>query len=151
MSKTADESRTALGSSASHDPGTLKAHSSNSDPVTGMGRPVARGLNENRVEFSCVDANADTSSGRLVARIAADHSSRTLNSQGLTGNVGYSRDARSFRFMKILLRCSRNSLCPASPECGPKADSRWKDSFSAAQIVKTTAVFFFSKTIFMIS
>ena len=35
------------------------------------------------------------------ARIAADHSSRTRNNQGLTGNGGYCRAARSFKIIKF--------------------------------------------------
>ena len=44
MSKIVDWSPTALGSSASHSLGTLKAKSSNLD-LTSMGEPVARDLN----------------------------------------------------------------------------------------------------------
>ena len=37
------------------------------------------------------------------SRIAASHISRTRNTQGLTGNAGYSRVARSFRIKKKIL------------------------------------------------
>ena len=53
VSKTADRSPIALGSSASHRAGTLKAQSSNPD-LTRTGRPVARGLNENTASSSQV-------------------------------------------------------------------------------------------------
>ena len=58
------------GSSASHSPGTLRAHSSNSDR-TGMGRPVVRSLNENTASMFQVwhsDASTNTSTGRPVAK-----------------------------------------------------------------------------------
>ena len=64
-------------------------------------------------------------------------SSRTRNTQGLSGNVGYSRGARCFRIVKNLLHRSKNSPFPASPKSEPKADSRWKDSLFVAQRHRT--------------
>ena len=71
VSKTVDRSPIALGSSASHSPETLKAHSSNSDR-TGTERPVARGLNENPASSSQelhFDATTNTSTERPVAEM----------------------------------------------------------------------------------
>ena len=61
MSKTADQSPLALGSTGL---GKLKAHSSNSDR-TGTERPFARDLNENTASSS--DVNTNTSTVRSVA------------------------------------------------------------------------------------
>ena len=69
VSKTVDRSPIALGSSASHSPETLKAHSSNSDR-TGTGRHVARGLKESPASSSQelhFDATTNTSTERPVA------------------------------------------------------------------------------------
>ena len=68
VSKTVDQSPIALGSSASHSPGTLTAQSSNMK-LTSSGRPVARGLNENTASSCQVwhsDVNPNTSTGRPV-------------------------------------------------------------------------------------
>ena len=67
--KIVDQSPIALVSSASNSPGTLKAHSSNSD-FTCPERPVARGLIENTASGSDVwhsDVNQNTSTVRPVA------------------------------------------------------------------------------------
>ena len=45
---------------------------------------------------------------------------------------GILRSCSQFQDHKILLRRSRNSPCPASPESEPKADSRQKNSLSVA-------------------
>ena len=62
-----DQSPIALGSSASHSPGTHKAQSSNLD-LTGTRRPVARGMNETTASSSQVwhsDVNQNTSTEKL--------------------------------------------------------------------------------------
>ena len=69
VSKAADQSPIALGSSAPYSLGTLKAQSSNSN-LAGTGRPVARGLNENTASSSQVwhsDVNPSSSAGKPVA------------------------------------------------------------------------------------
>ena len=70
MSKSANQSPTALGSSASNSPGTLKAHSSNSDRIC-TEKPIAKGSNENTAWSSQVRhsdvANTNTSTVRPVA------------------------------------------------------------------------------------
>ena len=81
VSKIENHSSTALGSSASHSPGTLKAHSSNSDR-TCTERPVARGLNENTASSSQVwhsDADTITSRWRPVAETTKKTSGAKLS------------------------------------------------------------------------
>ena len=93
-SKTANQSPTALGASASDSPETLKAHSSNSDR-TGTGRPVAKGLNKSTASSSQVchsDANTITSAERPVAETTKETIGAKLshhNFQISGSNVGH--------------------------------------------------------------
>ena len=69
VSKTVDRSPIALGSSASHSPGALKAQSLNLD-LTSTGKPVTRGLNENTASSSQVrqsDVNPCSRAGKPAA------------------------------------------------------------------------------------
>ena len=75
-------------------------------------KPMPDSLNFRRVltmvHFEQVDRHKSvlmypvSSVYQLQASVAADHSSETRNTHGLTGNVGYSRAARSFRIMEFL-------------------------------------------------
>ena len=81
MSKTVDPSPIALGSSASYSPEMLKAQNSNSD-LTGTGRPVARGANENAASSSQVwhsDVNTNTSTQRPMAEMSKKPIGTTLS------------------------------------------------------------------------
>ena len=74
MSKTANRSPTALGSSASNSPGTLAAQSSNLD-LTSTRKPVARESNENTASSSQVrqsDVKPNSSAGKPGAETTTD-------------------------------------------------------------------------------
>ena len=93
VSKTANQSPTALGSSASNSQETLKAHSSNSDR-TGSGRPVAKGLNANTSSSQVwhSDANTITSTERPVAETTKETIGSMLSHHNLEisgSNVGH--------------------------------------------------------------
>ena len=94
MSKTVDRSPIALGSSASHSQGTLKAQSSNLD-ITNTVRPVARGLNANTASSSQVwysDVNSNTNVVSSVAETTKKPFGTTLSHHILDicrNNVGH--------------------------------------------------------------
>ena len=106
VSKAADQSPIALGSSAPYSPGTLKAQSSNSN-LAGTGRPVARGLNENTASSSQVwysDVNPSSSAGKLVAEtsrkpIGTQQSHHNLRMS--KNNAGYLEKVYSYSRQKI--------------------------------------------------
>ena len=85
VSKTANQSPIALGSSASCSPGALKAQSSNSD-LTGTGRPAGRGLRGSTASSSQVrysDVNSSSSTRRFVAETTKNPIGTTIISPQL--------------------------------------------------------------------
>ena len=119
---TVDSSPIALGSSASYSPETLKAQHSNSD-LTGTGRPVARGSNENTASSSQVwhwDVNTNTNTELPMAEMLKKPIDTTLfrhNFEVSLSSVGWA--------WEIILECTKNFVADRETIYLTSTSSRW--------------------------